>query len=87
MSVSVRYFASLREAVGTSQESFDQWPEGVLTIDDLRAWLSARGEPWASGFAAQKALRCAVDQIMVHEGSTPLAQAREVAFFPPVTGG
>jgi len=85
MKVTVLYFARLREALHREREIVDV-PASVATVTDLRAWLTARGEPWASAFVDVKRIRAAVDQSMAHEG-TPLREGVEVAFFPPVTGG
>jgi molybdopterin synthase sulfur carrier subunit len=84
MTITVLYFASLREAVGTASEKLDL-PEGVATIAALRVFLASRGEGW-SALAQMKNLKSAVNQTMV-AGDAPLADGDEVAFFPPVTGG
>jgi molybdopterin synthase sulfur carrier subunit len=79
------YFAWLREKLGTSSEEVELPPE-VATVAELIAWLQARGPRHAAAFAPENIVRCAVDQ----DFSTPEASirhAREVAFFPPVTGG
>jgi molybdopterin synthase sulfur carrier subunit len=85
MKVTVLYFAALRERVGRAREECTL-PPGVETIDALRGWLMARGEPWADAFSALKSVRAAVDQSMAH-GDARLHEGAEVAFFPPVTGG
>jgi sulfur-carrier protein len=83
MQVTVRFFASLREALGPSE---------TVTLGDavsvaaLRDALIARGGRHAEALQRGRAVRCAVDQDMVDE-STPLRDGAEVAFFPPVTGG
>jgi len=61
-------------------------PESVATLGDLRAWLVARGTPWAEAFAEVKRVRAAVEQSMASD-ATALRDGAEVAFFPPVTGG
>jgi sulfur-carrier protein len=81
--VRIRYFASIREAVGQGQESLRT---GSATLGALRDELIARGEPYASALARGKALRMALDQDMSEESAT-LREGCEVAFFPPVTGG
>ncbi len=83
MKVRVRYFASVREALGKSDESLDT---RASTLAKLRDELIARGEPYASALARGKAVRMALDQLMSEEGAA-LQDASEVAFFPPVTGG
>jgi len=85
MKLEIRFFASLREALGTSQESIET-PVSVQTIAELRTFLSQRGEIWAQALADGKALRCALNQQMV-DANTALKEGAEVAFFPPVTGG
>jgi molybdopterin synthase sulfur carrier subunit len=85
MKLELRFFASIREALGVSQESIII-PESVKTIADLRIFLAGRGNPWTEVLAQEKILRCALDQQMV-DVSTPLKENAEVAFFPPVTGG
>jgi molybdopterin synthase sulfur carrier subunit len=81
--VSVRYFASLREALGTGEEL--RLPAGS-TVGALRERLVARGGRHAEVLARGRAVRCALDRTMSDE-SAPLHEGAEVAFFPPVTGG
>lgn len=81
--ITVRYFASLREALGGS-EAVDI-AEGS-TLGALRDALIARGGAHAEALARGRALRCALNQVMADEAATVPAGA-EVAFFPPVTGG
>jgi molybdopterin synthase sulfur carrier subunit len=85
MKLELRFFASLREALGVSQESIVV-PDSIKTIADLRAHLVQRGNPWSEVLAQGKVLRCALNQVMV-DASSPLQENAEVAFFPPVTGG
>jgi molybdopterin synthase sulfur carrier subunit len=85
MKLELRFFASLREALGSSQEVIEV-PEAVKTVSQLRTHLIARGGAWAEALAEGKALRCALNQTMV-EANTALIDGAEVAFFPPVTGG
>jgi molybdopterin synthase sulfur carrier subunit len=85
MKVTVLYFAALRERVGRAREECTL-PVEVETIDALRAWLMARGEPWAGAFESTRKIRAAVDQAMAR-GEERLHEGAEVAFFPPVTGG
>lgn len=79
------YFAWVREAVGTGQETIDP-PEAVRSIADLIAWLTERSPGHATAFAEPAKLRAAIDQRFVSL-DTPLNGAKEVALFPPVTGG
>jgi molybdopterin synthase sulfur carrier subunit len=83
--VTLLYFAWVREQVGLSEEQLDL-PEKVLTLADLAMWLGTRGGGYAAAFARPEKLRAALDQVMVPL-STPIGAAREIAFFPPVTGG
>lgn len=80
----VLYFASLREALGSSGEEM-VLPAGVGSTGALRDHLAARGGTWAA-LAQTKNLRCAVNQRMVGFDAV-VAEGDEVAFFPPVTGG
>lgn len=81
----VLYFAWLRQKVGTGSEEVSP-PETVATVGDLMAWLKTRSPGHAAAFADDAVIRCALDQ--EHVGpDAPLAGAREIAFFPPVTGG
>ena len=83
MKVAVRYFASIREAVGGGSESVETRAE---TLAALRDELIARGEPHAGALARGKSVRMALDQVLSEE-SAALREGAEVAFFPPVTGG
>ena len=83
MKVGVRYFASIREALGAG-ESVEQ-VEGA-TVGTLREALLARGAAYTDALARGKALRCALNQVLCDE-TEPLGEGDEVAFFPPVTGG
>jgi molybdopterin synthase sulfur carrier subunit len=83
MKISVRYFASVREALGRSSEMVET-SAGDLAA--LRDELAARGGGYAQSLARGKAVRVALDQVMSEE-SALLSEGSEVAFFPPVTGG
>ena len=83
--VTLRYFAWVREKVGRSEEAVSL-PEAVTTIGELTAWLRTRGPGYASAFERDGVVRAAIDQSHVRPGAL-LAGAREIAFFPPVTGG
>ena len=83
MKITVRYFASIREAIGTGLEPVQTT---AATLGALRDELIARGQPWADCLARGRAVRMALDQTMAQE-ATPLADGAEAAFFPPVTGG
>jgi molybdopterin synthase sulfur carrier subunit len=81
----ILYFAWVRERVGLGEETLSL-PEGIATLRDLAGWLAARGENYAAAFSDLRAIRAALDQNHASL-ETPIAGAREVAFFPPVTGG
>jgi sulfur-carrier protein len=83
MKVTVKYFASIREAIGRGSEAIET---GARSCGELRDELLARGEPYAQALARGKAVRMALDQVMSGE-SAAIAEGCEVAFFPPVTGG
>ncbi|GAA4354869.1 molybdopterin converting factor subunit 1 [Variovorax defluvii] len=83
MKITVRYFASVREALGIGSETVET---RAADLGALRDELIARGEPHAGALARGKAVRMALDQVMSAE-SAPLREGQEVAFFPPVTGG
>lgn len=85
MNIQLRFFASVREALGTSQESV-ALPDNVATVGDVRAFLRARGGVWAETLAEGRALRMAYNQVMTGADAR-IAEGGEVAFFPPVTGG
>jgi molybdopterin synthase sulfur carrier subunit len=81
----ILYFARIRQIAGRSAEEVEV-PPTVVTVADLIAFLSARDDAVAAALAERRTLRAAVDQ--VHAGlDATVAGAREVAFFPPVTGG
>jgi molybdopterin synthase sulfur carrier subunit len=80
----VLYFAWLRERVGAATEEID--PEGATTARELVGRLRARDPRYAAAFVDMSAVRVAVDQEMC-DLDTPISGAREIAFFPPVTGG
>ncbi len=81
----LRYFAWVRERVGRAEEEIDL-PDEVGSVADLMRWLAARDEGYAAAFAEPDIIRAALDHDHVEHG-TQLGQAREVAFFPPMTGG
>jgi sulfur-carrier protein len=83
MKVNVRYFASLREALGPG-EALEL--AGPTTLGALRDTLLARGGRHAEALARARAVRCALNQVMADE-SAAVPDGAEVAFFPPVTGG
>jgi molybdopterin synthase sulfur carrier subunit len=83
MKVNVRYFASIREAVGQGSEALQTHSE---TLGALRDELIARGGAYAAALARGKSVRMALDQVLSDDAAA-LREGCEVAFFPPVTGG
>ena len=83
LSVNLKYFASIREAVGQGSE---RWTTQAATLQALRDELIARGGAYAEVLAYGRAVRMALNQDLCDE-SAALSQGCEVAFFPPVTGG
>lgn len=83
MKVTVRYFASVRETVGQSEEALDT---SATTLAEVRDELIARGGAWAQALGRERAVRAALDHTLCVE-SNALHEGCEVAFFPPVTGG
>jgi molybdopterin synthase sulfur carrier subunit len=79
------YFAWVRERVGLPEEEADL-PSRVATVSDLVAWLRTRGPEYERAFEAGAAIRAAIDKRHV-KPDAPIAGAREIAFFPPMTGG
>jgi molybdopterin synthase sulfur carrier subunit len=85
VSVKLLYFAWVRERVGKPEEEIEV-PAGVATVGDLMAWLSRRGDDYAHAFENPKVIRTAIDHAHV-KAEAAIAGAREIAFFPPMTGG
>jgi molybdopterin synthase sulfur carrier subunit len=83
--ITIRYFAWVREKVGLSEELV-MVPLNIETIGDLARWMQSRGDSYASAFANPDAIRAAIDHKHVQPMAT-IAAAREIGFFPPVTGG
>jgi len=81
--IELRYFAWVRERIGLSSEQVET---GAVTVNDLVAELRAREDRYGAAFADISALRVALDQEL-SDFDAPLAGIREVAFFPPMTGG
>jgi len=81
--IDVMYFAWVRERIGVPKEQIET---GAVTVADLVAELRAREDRYAAAFADISALRVALDQELA-DFDAPLAGVREVAFFPPMTGG
>jgi len=85
MPVKILYFAWVREKTGKAEEILDL-PANVTTVAELMAWLKGRGPEYAEAFAQGDVVRAAVDRRHVQPTGS-VSGAREIAFFPPVTGG
>lgn len=83
MKVHVKYFASIREALGSGAETVETV---ASTVAGLRDELVARGGVYAESLARGRAVRVALNQTLAVD-TAPLVEGAEVAFFPPVTGG
>lgn len=83
--VKLLYFAWVRERVGRGSEEV-HLPANVVTVGDLVSWLKARGPEFAQAFERAELVRAAVDKTHVKPEAS-IGGAREIAFFPPVTGG
>jgi molybdopterin synthase sulfur carrier subunit len=83
--VKVKYFAWVRERVGKTEEMIEP-PAAVRTVEDLMGWLARRNEAYAHAFETPRVIRAAIDHAHVRS-DTMIAGAREIAFFPPMTGG
>jgi molybdopterin converting factor, subunit 1, non-archaeal len=79
------YFAWVRERVGRTDEDVEV-PGDVVTVADLVRWLRTRGEEYEYAFENEDIVRAAIDRVHAKPEKT-IAGAREIAFFPPMTGG
>ena len=79
------YFAWVKDKAGIAAEEIAV-PQDVATIAELIVWLKTRVPEFANAFARSEVIRAAIDQIHVRHDAK-IAGAREIAFFPPVTGG
>jgi sulfur-carrier protein len=83
--ITVRYFAWVREKAGRGEERI-VLPPDVVTVRDMMIWQQGRGENFAAAFARPDAIRTALDRVHVKPDAA-IGEAREIGFFPPVTGG
>ena len=83
--VKIRYFAWVREKTGRAEESISL-PPTVGTVAELVTWLRTRGPEFEEAFRSGQVVRAAIDHVHA-KPEAPLGNAREIAFFPPVTGG
>ena len=85
LQINLLYFAWVRERIGKPSETLEV-PSGVKTIADLVRHLRERGPEYREAFARPEVVRAAINRSHV-KPDAPIAGAREIAFFPPVTGG
>lgn len=83
--VKLTYFSWVRERIGVGEETVTL-PDDVSTAGDLLSWLQTRGETYAAALEFPDIIRVALDHEHV-EANAPIAGAREIALFPPMTGG
>jgi sulfur-carrier protein len=81
----VKYFAWVRERIGKAEETIEP-PAEVRTVGELIDWLAARDEAYAYAFEKPRVIRAAIDHAHVRQDAA-ISGAREIAFFPPMTGG
>jgi molybdopterin synthase sulfur carrier subunit len=81
----LKYFAWVRERIGKAEETIDLPPE-IDTVEQLIGWLARRGDGYAHAFETPRVIRTAIDQAHVKPDAA-IKGAREIAFFPPMTGG
>ena len=83
--VTLRYFAWVRERIGRGEERLSL-PAQIISVDDLLGWLRTRGPEYELAFANPEVIRVAIDHVHA-KSSASIGAAREIGFFPPVTGG
>ena len=83
--VKLVYFSWVRERIGLQEETQDL-PGHIATVDDLLRWLATRGDTFAAALEYPEIIRVALDKEHV-EHNQPIGNAREIALFPPMTGG
>ncbi|MEZ5785091.1 MAG: molybdopterin converting factor subunit 1 [Xanthobacteraceae bacterium] len=81
----ILYFAWVRERIGVPEETVVP-PAEIRTVGELMTWLAGRGEEYAHAFDQPGVIRAAIDRAHVRPDAA-IAGAREIAFFPPMTGG
>jgi len=86
MTVKLVYFAWLRERFGMAEEQVEL-PESVKSVSDLLDWFETRGEEFANVMEHREILQVAIDQTHVQDRDALIDDAKEIAIFPPMTGG
>ncbi len=83
--VKILYFSWVRERVGMEEENLSL-PENLTTVRDLLSWMQGRNEQFAAALEAPDIIRVALDHEHA-DHSDPIGSPREIALFPPMTGG
>ena len=81
----LRYFAWVRERIGKAEEDIEL-PDAIVTVRDLLGWLKSRGEEYDYALQSPEVIRVAINQEHV-DHREKVSGAREIALFPPMTGG
>jgi molybdopterin synthase sulfur carrier subunit len=82
----ILYFAWIRERVGVGQEELEL-PDNVKTVAEFLNWMRGRGEEFAYALESESTVRVALDQVHCSELATSVRGVKEIALFPPMTGG
>lgn len=80
------YFSWIRERIGRTEEEVSP-PGDVTTVAGLLGWLKSRGEEYQAALEHDSVVRVAINQEHVSDRNAPIGGAREIALFPPMTGG
>jgi molybdopterin synthase sulfur carrier subunit len=83
--VKIRYFAWVRERIGRAEEDIAP-PDDIRTVANLVSWLKTKGPEYETAFAREGVVRAAIDRVHVKPDAA-ISGAKEIAFFPPMTGG
>ena len=83
--VKLKYFAWVRERIGKTEEEIEL-PSGIVSVGDLLSWLQQRDEGYGHALQRPETIRVAINQEHADHAQT-IAGAREIALFPPMTGG
>lgn len=81
----IRYFAWVRERIGRAEEDIAP-PDDIRTVANLVSWLKTKGPEYETAFAREGVVRAAIDRVHVKPDAA-ISGAKEIAFFPPMTGG
>lgn len=81
----IRYFAWVRERIGRAEEDIAP-PADIRTVANLVSWLKTQGPEYETAFASEGVVRAAIDRVHVKPDAV-ISGAKEIAFFPPMTGG